>query len=366
MTLSLRRFSVLGVLVSAAFSATAQPRPDMTIDAAMRKQAINEMATQLTEHYVFPDVAAKMIADLRAREKAGEYDAITEAQHFAATLGTQMKAVSKDLHIRVNYVPEKLPPEVPHAGDEKPDPAQDARRLAFGRWMNFGLAKMEKFDGNIGYLELRSFSDAKGGAKTVAAFMSALADSDALIIDLRRNGGGSPQMVALISSYLFGAEKIHLNDLYWRARNKTDSFHTDPAVEGIRYGKDKPVYILTSKRTFSAAEEFAYNLKHLKRAIIVGETTGGGANPGGPRRTGEHFLTFIPSGRAINPVTKTNWEGTGVAPDIAVPADQALLTAQLMAMKPMVDAIAEPRFRDGAGRRMAELQAELDKLKAAK
>ncbi len=380
MSLAVRRLGALVLAACAATGAIAQTpapvapatagatapasRPDKLIDAAIRTQAIDELAAQMSANYIFPDVAAKMMADIRARQKAGEYDSITSAQKFAETLGQQLQAVSKDKHIRVNFSPEPLPPESTAAEVPKADSAEDARRLAFNRWVNFGFTKFEKLDGNIAYLELRAFSDAETGARTVATFMSAAADADALIIDLRRNGGGSPAMVALVSSYLFGAEKVHLNDLYWRARGKTDSFHTNPNVEGTRYGPDKPVYVLTSKRTFSAAEEFTYNLKNLKRAVIVGETTGGGANPGGGRRTGEHFVTFIPSGRAINPITKTNWEGTGVTPDIAVPADQALLTAHIRLMTPMVEKIADPRFKRGAGGKLAELQAELDKLKA--
>jgi C-terminal processing protease CtpA/Prc len=139
-------------------------------------------------------------------------------------------------------------------------------------------------------------------------------------------------MVALISSYLFGPDPVHLNDLYFRPDDSTHQWWTLPHVPGQRY-EGKPVYILTSKRTFSAAEEFAYNLKSLKRATIVGETTGGGAHPGGTRRINDHFAVFVPSGRAINPITKTNWEGTGVTPDLPVAADLALKTAHLAALK---------------------------------
>ena len=354
--------------VAAAKAAATAPvsQPDMTIDAAIRQQAIDELVAEIKANYVFPEVGEKMIADVLARQKAGEYDQATSARAFAEQLGGHLLAVSHDKHIRVNYAHEALPKE--GKAGAKPDPAQEkadnARRLGFDRWMSWGFSKIEKLDGNIGYLELRGFADAKSGAQVVANAMSALADSDVLIIDLRRNGGGSPEMVALITSYLYGPEKVHLNDLYFRPTNKTEHYYTLPKVAGTRYGKDKPVYILTSRRTFSAAEEFTYNLKNLKRATIIGETTGGGANPGEGRRTGEHFMTFIPTGRAINPITKTNWEGTGVTPDIEVPADQALLTAQIMAMTPMVEAIKEPRFKRGAGGKLAELQAELDKLKA--
>jgi C-terminal processing protease CtpA/Prc len=149
---------------------------------------------------------------------------------------------------------------------------------------------------------------------------------------VRRNGGGSPHTVAMLSSYLFD-QPTHLNSLYWRERDRTDEFWTTREVRGKRFGQGKPVYVLTSRQTFSGAEEFSYNLKALKRATLVGETTGGGAHPGGVRRVHELFTVFVPTGRAINPVTRTNWEGTGVVPDVAVPADEALHRARELAAK---------------------------------
>jgi C-terminal processing protease CtpA/Prc len=157
--------------------------------------------------------------------------------------------------------------------------------------------------------------------------MSEVAGAAALIVDVRRNGGGDPGTVALATSYLFGDEPVHLNSLYWRAADRTDDFFTDPRVEGAKFGPSKPLWVLTSARTFSGAEEFAYNLQARKRATIVGETTGGGAHPGGIADLAQGFSAFVPRGRAINPITKTNWEGTGVKPDVAVAADHALETA---------------------------------------
>jgi C-terminal processing protease CtpA/Prc len=153
-------------------------------------------------------------------------------------------------------------------------------------------------------------------------------------------------MLQLLCSYLFGGESVHLNDLYWREGDRTQQFWTLPWVPGTRYGKDKPVYVLTSSRTFSAAEEFTYNLKNLKRATIVGETTGGGAHPGGVRRITDHFGIWLPNGRAINPITKTNWEGVGIEPHIKVPAEQALAAAHLDALQKIRASATEQRHRD--------------------
>ncbi|HJU75174.1 MAG TPA: S41 family peptidase, partial [Gemmatimonadaceae bacterium] len=199
---------------------------------------------------------------------------------------------------------------------------------------NYGIGTPEILEGNVAYLELRTFGvppDLMGDALTEA--MSKVADADALIIDVRRNGGGSPHAVALVSTYLFGPDTVHLNSLYFRPANRTDHFWTRASVPGKRFGPDKPLYVLTSDRTFSAAEEFTYNLQTRKRATIVGDTTGGGAHPGGGQRLHAHFGVFVPSGRAINPITKTNWEGTGIVPDIAVPSDQAREAAHRAALE---------------------------------
>jgi C-terminal processing protease CtpA/Prc len=186
--------------------------------------------------------------------------------------------------------------------------------------------------GDIAYIEILSFAARPREVRDeTARIMGAAADARALIIDLRGNGGGSPFTVALVSSYLFGPVPVHLNSLYNRPENRTDDFFTDPGVPGRKFGPDKPIYVLTSSRTFSGAEEFAYNLQTRKRATIVGETTGGGANPGNGVPLPYGLTLFVPTGRAINPITKTNWEGVGVKPDVAVPASDALEAARRLA-----------------------------------
>lgn len=145
-------------------------------------------------------------------------------------------------------------------------------------------------------------------------------------------------MVALISSYLFGEEPVHLNSIYWRDEDATQQYWTLPYVSGKRLD-DKPVYVLTSRDTFSGGEEFAYNLQTRQRAILVGETTGGGAHPGASYRLHPHFEAFIPVGRAINPISQENWEGRGVVPDISISAEEALDVAYGMALESVIASV---------------------------
>jgi C-terminal processing protease CtpA/Prc len=190
--------------------------------------------------------------------------------------------------------------------------------------------------------------------------MNFLANMNALIVDLRQCKGGNPGMVALISSYLFDGEPVHLNSLYWRDEDLTQQYWTLPYVPGKRFG-EKPVYVLTSSDTFSAGEEFAYNLKTRQRVTLVGERTGGGAHPGSPFRLHPHFEVFIPVGRAINPITNQNWEGSGVAPDVSVPQDQALNAAYKLALESIIENIGEPA--SGPFSQLSEeAQAALDEM----
>jgi C-terminal processing protease CtpA/Prc len=345
-------------VVTAGF---AQPeQPDLTIDAATRTQVVDTILKRLNESYVFPDIAKKMEASIREKAAKKEYDQITSAKQFATTLTNDLQAVSHDKHLRVRYSNEAIPERGPR---QEPTAEEREERKRDLTWMNHGFSKVERLRGNIGYLEFLNFMDEELGADTVAAAMNFVNGTDALIIDMRNNGGGNPAMVALVCSYLFGPEPVHLNDLYWREGNRTDEFWTKKEIAGKRY-LNKDVYVLTSKRTFSGAEEFTYNLKNLKRATIIGETTGGGAHPGGGFRISEHFGMFIPTGRAISPITKTNWEGTGVTPDISVPADQALLVARIMALKKSVPTITNNDRKAAMTEELQNLEKELAAMKS--
>lgn len=361
LTLLVIALSCLGLAGSSAAQQEGT-QPDGTIDATTRKQVIDSVLKRLNDSYVFPEVAKAMEQSIRERAAKGEYDQISSSRAFAETLTKDLQGISKDKHLRMRYSHEVLPERQPRAEPTAEQREQERRDMS---WMNYGFDKVERLRGNTGYIAFRGFFGPELGADAVASAMNFVAGTDALIIDLRNNGGGDPAMVALICSYLFGPEPVHLNDLYWREGNRTEEFWTRKDVAGKRY-LNKEVYVLTSKYTFSGAEEFTYNLKNLKRATIIGETTGGGAHPGGGFRINEHFSMFVPTGRAISPITKTNWEGTGVKPDIEVPADQALTVARLMALKKSLPTLTNPGFKEGVQGEIDKLEKELTELKAKK
>jgi len=350
----------LAITISAAQTiATGGPQQDMSIDAKTRAAVIDGAVKALNENYVFPEVAKKMEQAVRERMKRKEYDKITSAEIFASTLATHFQEVRRDKHLRVRYSHEALQ----DFSRQQASPAERERQRAWASARNFGFEKVERLDGNIGYLELRGFMDAEMAGETAAAAMSFLANTDALIIDLRRNGGGQPEMVALLSSYLFD-KPTHLNDIYFRSDNRTEEFWTRETVAGKRYGESKPVYVLISAYTFSGAEEFSYNLQNLKRATIIGETTGGGAHPVRPHRLNDRFPIGVPFARAINPITKTNWEGAGVKPDVEAPANQALKVAQLAALKKVAKKTQDQQRANESQNVIAATQRELDELKS--
>ncbi|MGA2132812.1 MAG: S41 family peptidase [Bryobacteraceae bacterium] len=296
----------------------------MKIDAAARARVIDGAIANLNEFYVFPETAKKMEDALRAHQKEGDYNAAEDGEVFANLLTDNLQEVSHDQHLRVGFSPAVIPKDTP--GHDHDDDA--GRRTTLER-DNCAFEKVERLPSNIGYLKFNAFLDPEICGPTAVAAMNFLGNVDAIIFDLRGNGGGDPKMIAFISTYLFD-EATHLNDLYNRKEDSTTQYWTLPYVPGKRLAS-KPAFVLTSKRTFSGAEEFSYNLKNLKRATIIGETTGGGAHPVAGHRLDDHFMIGVPFARAVNPISKTNWEGTGVEPDVKVPADEALDVAKKMA-----------------------------------
>jgi retinol-binding protein 3 len=296
-----------------------------------KSQAIAAFIKDLKDNYVFPELADKTSEILKRHLDQGDYEALTTGRDFATTVSGQVHDICQDAHLRFLYSPEVLPVR---KLDSRPSPEEDKAYAHFVHLTNSGFEHVERLDGNIGYLEVRGFPDAASAKALSAAAMTFLANTDALILDLRRNGGGDPEAVKILLSYFF-EKRTHLNDIYFRDGNRTQEFWTTARVPGKKY-LNKDVYVLTSSRTGSGGEECAYDLQCLRRATLIGTKTWGGANPGGIYRLSDHFSAFIPSGRAINPYTKKNWEGTGVIPDVKVDADKALDVAKKMALEKLM------------------------------
>jgi hypothetical protein len=320
------------VVVALARAAAAPAAP---IEAADRQQVVEALAKAVSEVYVFADVGEQYATALRSRAAAGDYASIADDAALADRLTRDLQEVHPDKHLRVLTAQDPRAERFrPPAGPPGADPMAD--RIARERRGNFGFTRLEILPGNVGVLELRGFVPAELAGETGSAAMRFLANCDAIIFDLRKNGGGSPSMIQLLISYLVPEHPQHINSFYVREGDETIQFHTLPFVPGPRMPETE-VFVLTSRQTFSAAEEFTYNLQAMERATIVGDTTGGGAHPVRPAPLGAGLLATIPFGRAVNPVTGTNWEGTGVAPHLPCAAHDALDVAYAEALRRLAE-----------------------------
>lgn len=288
-----------------------------------RDEQIELLCTQVTEHYVFPDIAKEVVAVLRGRMSEGRYTGIADDEAFAATVTEDLQSVNGDKHLRLLYSVEEVPEH---------DAFDIAAYTEQVRLSGYGFAKVERLPGNVGYIDTTMFHHPEIAGERAVAAMTLVAGADALLFDVRRNVGGAPGMVALLCSYLFD-DSTQLTSIYHRESDLTEQAWTLPYIPGPRFGGTKPVWVLTSATTFSGAEAFAYDLKSRGRAVLVGERTRGGAHPGTRYRVGTHLRSAVPNGRAINPVTGTNWEVVGVEPDIEVGAEEAFDRAYALALE---------------------------------
>lgn len=304
------------------------------IDHQMQLDIIRNLIDRLDECYVYPEIAEQVCDHLLYRLEVGDYAEILEGDFFAYALTVHMQDISRDEHLWVRWHPERLP-----GGEPALRKQQNWLSSLYqeAKLDNYGLQKVERLPGNVGYMDINCFHKAEWGGETATTAMNYLASTEVLIIDLRSCKGGYPSMVSHFASYLFGEDPVLLNSIYWRDEDVTQQYWTKPFVRGRKF-VDKPVFVLTSPVTFSAGEEFAYDLQALQRATVVGERTGGGAHAGASYRIHPNIEAFIPVGKAINPVTRGNWQGIGVVPDIWVPQEQALEIAYRMAM----EAISHP------------------------
>lgn len=294
--------------------------PQRTADPAA---VVAKLLDLIQEHYVFPEVAAELSIQLPARLAAGSYHGL-DADALAATVTEDLQAINGDRHLRLVFHADEL------ADDD--DTRDDAEMTARAVSTAYGVAGATRLAGGIGLLELAPLLFPPSiAAEAVGTAFSRLSDCAALVLDVRKCLGGDPEMVAFACTYLFGVEAVHLNDIVERAGRETRQFWTLPYVPGTRFGADKPVFVVTSNRTFSGGEELTYDLQQLGRAVVVGESTRGGAHPRRGFRLQAHLEAHVPVARARNPRSGTNWEGTGVRPDVAAPAGAALDVAVRLA-----------------------------------
>jgi hypothetical protein len=329
----------LTALCSILIAANVQTGVPLT--QAQRLTIVDTALGKLTENYVFPETAQRMDTAIRERLARGDYDAAANGPALAAKLTADLREISHDKHIEVFFSEDVLPNRELLA-ERTPEEKERARQQLAKS--NFGFEKIERMQGNVGYLDIRAFMTPAWAGPIAAAAIAFLSNTDALIIDLRQNEGGDPAMVAFLAAYLFD-EPVRLSDVVSKRGTEIRQWWTPP-VTGARYGRSKPVFLLTSGDTFSAGEQFPYDLKALGRATIVGETTGGGAHPFRPYRIDDHFSIGVPFGQIVNPITSSNWEGTGVTPDVPVAASEALTVAWRSAVKTILASTADPRRKE--------------------
>lgn len=336
-----------------ASAALAQaPGPAAERAATTPRETAAAVAARIRELYFDPAAAERIASDLEAAAASGAFDDLTDNRDLAAALTSRLKP--QDAHFAVVYDPDAPPPRAriigpASAGATQPSAPEPRRGPSPGEVRNhFGFRKVEILPGNIGYIELRQFSDIDfenpndPARRAADAALTFVADTDAVIFDLRDNGGGAPSMVGYLTSAFTPANAPIYNVFHSREGTESEApavYHPSPRLE-------VPVYVLISGRTGSAGEAFPYTLQGAKRATIVGEASGGAANPGGMVPAGGGFAVFVSMGSPKNPATGRNWEGAGVLPDVAAPWDQALVRAQTLALEGIV--AADPQRQDAA------------------
>jgi hypothetical protein len=310
----------------------------VTLDADQRRAVVERLGELIKEHYIEPDTAVQITTLLQRWLQDGRFDGLESPADFAGALTQELEAFDRHFHVTWRPPDDEGPPAQGHTEEAEAEWAQQSRLL------NFGFERVERLTGNLGYLDLRYFDNPSWAGETAAAAMGFLANMDAVIVDVRRNGGGEPGMVQLLMSYFFESEPVHYNTFVDRSSTEVRQLWTLPYVPGQRL-PEVDLYVLTSARTGSAAEGFAYCLQALERATLVGEATGGAANPGETFAIDDSFTVFISTGKPVNPITGENWERTGVQPDVAVDSDTALKQARIMALEALLESSRDPAAR---------------------
>jgi hypothetical protein len=363
------RISVFALSILAfAASSNAQPaRPGSlpAIDGDARAAIVDSVLAVIDTVYVLGEPAARIVEGIRRALAEGEYDDLTDPALFAERLHEDCQKINHDGHFRIWAMPPLDPSVRAERRTESPEDVE--RRKRFMKSINYGFRKAEMLSGGIAYLRFDSFSHGDDAFKAAAAAMNFVSNGSAIILDLRHNGGGSAAMIRFLCGYLFG-ENTHLINWDIRAEKKTVQSYSADFVPGKR-STEQPVYVLTSRNTFSAAEEFTFDLKNHERAIVVGETTGGGGHT-----VAGHTFDFegfriglrVPYGRAYNPLNNEGWEGVGVKPHIEVPSDQALDAAHADALKKLIADEKDERALEVFNWALLDIESRLNPVELTK
>lgn len=269
---------------------------------------VTEVSRLTTEFYVFPEVGERIAGHLAEELARGRYHRAEDPETLGRLVTEDLQSVNADGHLRLKFHPHPIPVE-------QEDGAVLAELTRAADLSLGGVPRIERLAGGVALLKLAPILfplDMTGGSLDAA--LALVARAEALILDLRECVGGHPYTTAHVCGHLFD-EPTHLNTLYDREEDAEQQFWSPAQVPGPRFGGSKPLYVLISRATFSGGEELAYDLQQRGRAVVVGEVSGGGANPRRGFTLHPHLEATIPTARSINPVSGGNWEGTGVVPD---------------------------------------------------
>ena len=318
------------------------------LSAAQRREVIEAVAAAYAESYVFQAGGRRIAQHLHRQLSRGRFEAVADPAALATELTREIRSVEADEHIEIQ------PPSPRPAAAAAPSRAEQFAWVERLRKRNYDFVRVERLPGNVGYLRLDSFPPPELAGPTAAAAMAFLQNSEAMIIDLRENGGGTGDMVQFLASYFF-VTRTALLETFRRADDpQTTVDYTLTAIEGQRMPTIE-IYLLTSARTFSAAEAFAFALQQQGRAIVVGERTRGGGNAGRYRQMPHGFRAFIPMAHPVSPVTRRSWDRTGVEPDVGSTAENALAVAHRRALEQLLAGTTDNRTREQLQRALAEL-----------
>ncbi len=308
------------------------------LDDQMIRATVEGVASIVQREYAIADVADRAAAALRIRLTEGQYRKAATPDALAQALTRDLYAATHDKHLAVTVAH-------PRPSGQTAEQADNAARARAVSRSNAGVRQVEILPGNVGYLDISNFFRPEEARDAIAGAMHLLSHADAVILDMRRNQGGSPGTIALLISYFVDADHVPLFDISHRRDDPTDHYATE-SVPAADRNATRPLYVLTSARTFSGGEGLAFLLQEQHRAEVVGETTAGAANPGRPYPVNERFDVTVPNGQITSAIKHGNWEGTGVSPDVSTSATSALLTAHERALRKLLETEPPGSWRD--------------------